>query len=201
MMSGPERPEPADEDLVLAAQRDPSGAAGKAAFSTLFERYHDRVYRWCLGRVRDHDRAVDLAQDVMINAWRALPTFERRARFATWLYTIARNRCWRALRRPRLFEEDEAILEGLPSPAPGPESLLEREQEEEIVLELVRKHLEPHERLALWLRCYHLMSVDDITHTLGLATATGARGVLQSARRKLRSAWERHVGASEGERP
>ena len=198
-MSGPSRPDEADEDLVLAAQRDPSGPTGKAAFSRLFERYHERVYRWCLGRVGDHDRAVDLAQDVMIMAYRALPRFERRARFSSWLYAIARNRCCRVLRKPSLFRDEDVSLEGLVDPAPGPEAMLEHGEEEAIVLDLVREHLEPREQLALWLRCYHLMAVEDITQRLGLTTATGARGVLQSARRKLRSAWERRTGAARGE--
>jgi RNA polymerase sigma-70 factor (ECF subfamily) len=200
-MSGPGRADESDEDLVLQAQRDPPGAAGQEAFSKLFERYHERVYRWCLGRVRDHDRAADLAQDVMINAYRALPTFERRSRFSTWLYTIARNRCWRALRRPSLLGDDDAVLESVVDPSPGPQARLESQEEEEIVLKLVREHLEPREQLALWLRCYHLMTVEDITDRLGLRTATGARGVLQSARRKLRLAWERRLGTGGGERP
>jgi RNA polymerase sigma-70 factor (ECF subfamily) len=35
--------------------------------------------------------AWDLAQEVFIKAWQALPRFEAKARFSTWLYRIAHN--------------------------------------------------------------------------------------------------------------
>ena len=49
-------------------------------------------------------------------------------------------------------------------------------------------NLEPNERLALWLRAEEEMSVAELTRVLGLENATGARALLQTARRKLRAA-------------
>jgi DNA-directed RNA polymerase specialized sigma24 family protein len=48
--------------------------------------------------------------------------------------------------------------------------------------------LEPAERAALWLRSFERMGMDDISKVLELRNASGARGVLQTARRKLRRA-------------
>jgi DNA-directed RNA polymerase specialized sigma24 family protein len=56
------------------------------------------------------------------------------------------------------------------------------------MLDLVRRHLDPLEREAIWLRCYEGMPVEEITGLLGIDTASGARGILQRARRKLRAA-------------
>ena len=41
------------------------------------------------------------------------------------------------------------------------------------------------------MRCNERMPVDEITRVLDLKTATGARGLLQTARRKLKAARER----------
>jgi DNA-directed RNA polymerase specialized sigma24 family protein len=40
----------------------------------------------------------------------------------------------------------------------------------------------------LWLRCFEKVPVDEITRMLGITEASGARGVLQRARRRLRAA-------------
>jgi DNA-directed RNA polymerase specialized sigma24 family protein len=55
----------------------------------------------------------------------------------------------------------------------------------------MRSHLAPLEQEALWLRCVERMPVDEITRVLGIEGSTGARAVLQSARRKLRAVLDR----------
>ncbi len=77
-----------DMVLVARAQRD----GDEAAFTELVRRHHGRV-RGMLLRLCGGDAALadDLAQDVFLRAFRALPRFERRAEFGTWLYRIAYN--------------------------------------------------------------------------------------------------------------
>jgi DNA-directed RNA polymerase specialized sigma24 family protein len=72
-----------------------------------------------------------------------------------------------------------------------PEQLYLEREDEEGVLRLLDETLEPVERSAIWLRCFENLPVDEITQVLKLEGASGARGVLQAARRKLRSALER----------
>jgi len=53
-----------------------------------------------------------------------------------------------------------------------------------------------HRRLAreaLWLRCFEHMPVDEIGRVMRLENASGARGLLQRARRKLRAALAQRV--------
>ena len=47
------------------------------------------------------------------------------------------------------------------------------------------------EQKAIWLRCFERVPIDEITRLLGIEASTGARGVLQRARRKLRTALDR----------
>jgi RNA polymerase sigma-70 factor (ECF subfamily) len=131
---------------------------------------------------------LDLAQDVMLSAYRALPNFEGRSLYSSWLFAIARNRCFRALRRPRLLWDEEAELEALPDPGLAADRAVEDQQEERLVLRLMEEVLEPQEQTALWLRCAEQLPLDEITRRLALESASGARGLLQTARRKLRAA-------------
>ncbi len=177
-----------DEALVRRYLADPEGAAGKEAAAELLEAYRERVYLWCYRRVRDHETALDLAQDVLISAFRGLLSFQGRSGFSCWLFVIARNRCLSVLRRPSLLRDESADPGDLASDAPDPERLLEERLDEEEILELLRSRLDPLEQRALWLRCIEGMPVEEITALLEVPDASGARAVLQRARRKLRAA-------------
>ncbi len=190
-MTGRPRPDWPDDQLVRRAVRDPGGPAGRAAASELLGRYQGRVYLWCYRYVRDHERALDLAQDVLLNAYRALATFQGRSRFSSWLFAIARNRCLTAVKAPSLVRDEGVELETLPDPADEPDRRYESVQGEERLLALVRTHLDAQEQEALWLRCVERVPVEEITEMVGDRSASGARGVLQRARRKLRAALER----------
>lgn len=76
----------------------------------------------------------------------------------------------------------------LADPSAGPDRIFEERLDEEELLNLIRSHLDAQEQEAVWLRCIEGLPVDEITRMLDLGTASGARGLLQRARRKLRSA-------------
>lgn len=183
---------PSEEELIRRAQAAPGSRDANRACGDLLLRHQDRLYLWCFRFVHDHERALDLVQDVMILAHRALPEFEARSKFSSWLYMIARHRCLREVRRPGLLLDEEADPDSVPAATAGPDELHEQRESEEVLLQLMRDHLERDERDALWLRYFEGASVDEITEMLAIREASGARGVLQSARRKLRVALERH---------
>jgi len=69
------------------------------AFELLVRKYQPRVLR-LIGRwVRDAARCEDVAQDVFLSAYRALPNFRGDAQFYTWLYRIAANAAKKAAMR------------------------------------------------------------------------------------------------------
>jgi len=184
---GPQ-PELDDHVLVRRFQQDPNSQEGRAAVTMLLTRYRQRVLAWCWRVVKDRDVALDLAQDVLLSAYRNLDRFQESSQFSAWLFSIARNRCLDELRRRKVAMAEEAVLELVADPGPRPDLVLERKQLGENLDRLVLTHLDDVEQEALWLRCYEGLSVDVITQRLGLQEASGARAVLQRARRKLRSA-------------
>ncbi|MCP4573782.1 MAG: sigma-70 family RNA polymerase sigma factor [bacterium] len=177
-----------DLDLLRQALADADSDAGRHAASTLLGRYRDRVYVWCLRYVRDRERALDMAQEVLISAYRNLDSFEGRSQFGSWIFTITRNRCLSELRRPALLVDEEADPAERSAPQAPPDRNLEERLDEEALRDLIQASLDPVEQQALWLRCFEKMPVDEITRVLGIEETSGARGVLQRARRRLRAA-------------
>jgi RNA polymerase sigma-70 factor (ECF subfamily) len=94
----------------------------REAFDRLVLRYQRDVYRLCYRFVNNHEDANDLAQEVFLRAWRAIPRFRGESSFSTWLYRIAVNAClnFRAGRRPAAQELPDALAD----PVPGAEERL-----------------------------------------------------------------------------
>jgi RNA polymerase sigma-70 factor (ECF subfamily) len=76
--------DPSDEDL-FARFRD----GDREAFSILFDRHWRRVVHFALRMTGDLARAEEAAQETFLRAARAASTWEPRARFTTWLHTVA----------------------------------------------------------------------------------------------------------------
>ena len=197
-MKGSGQSRPADSELLAVYRSDPESLGGRRAISELFGRYRIALYRWCLRYVKNHEAALDLAQESLMEAFRALPRYEGRAQFSSWLFAIARYRCISATRAPKLLVDDESDPDKVASDRPDPEMEALTGMEEERTLALLNQALDPTERQAVWLRCYEGMPVPEITRILGIADRSGARGLLQRARRKLRIALAESAGPPPG---
>lgn len=120
-------PEPAAAEAALLA----SLARGeRAAAEELVDATYRRVFA-LLSHLSagDRDLAADLTQETYRRAWAALPSFDRRARFSTWLYRIATNVFLNHIRRPHLIiplEQDEELA--LPASAPRQDDEVETAQ-------------------------------------------------------------------------
>ncbi len=184
----------ADEALVQIAQSARESEAGRVAATELLNRFQRTVYLWCYRHVREHEKALDMSQDVLLKAWQALDSFSGRSKFSSWLFVIARNRCLNEMERVSLFEDGDPDCDTIEAPASDHARRLEEREDEERILSLIRSKLEPEEQRVIWMRCFERMPVDEITRVLGIQSASGARGLLQRARRKLLNA----LGEAEG---
>jgi RNA polymerase sigma-70 factor (ECF subfamily) len=92
----------------------------------------------------DHAVVEDLAQDTFLRVFRGLPSFDRRAKLSTWIYTIAHRIAIDHLRKAGRWQQAEfvvsaddesgAMIEQLPeSPHAGPEAVLVRDEQVRIV--------------------------------------------------------------------
>jgi len=76
------------------------------AFEALVRRYRKRIYALALHMTGSSSEADDIAQDVFLKAFRALPQFEGRSQFFTWVYRMAVNRSLNARRDRERHRED-----------------------------------------------------------------------------------------------
>lgn len=78
----------ADPEEFLIAQ---AARGDQRAFERLYRAHVGRVHGLCIRMTRNVASAEDCTQQAFIQAWTALPRFERRSSFATWLHRIAVN--------------------------------------------------------------------------------------------------------------
>lgn len=105
MTAAVKKDERSDEDLMAAYK-----AGEVVAYRVLVERHHGPVYRFCLRALRSPEAAADATQEVFLRVVKHAPSWECKAKFTTWLYTLARNWCIDEARKGR-FRKTESLNE------------------------------------------------------------------------------------------
>jgi RNA polymerase sigma-70 factor, ECF subfamily len=179
-----------DERLAALAASERS----EEAFAELFRRYRRQVYLWCFRYTQDADAAVDLTQEIFIRVFRSLDGFAGRSRFSTWVYRIAQNHCLNAVTRRRRREDDISELEI--EDRRDAQRLREAELAGELeqLLADAATRMKEGELEAFVLHYRDGLTVDEITRMLGCENATGARTLIQNARRKFHRLTARRSG-------
>jgi RNA polymerase sigma-70 factor (ECF subfamily) len=119
-------------------------AAGHdGALNELMERHAGPVFQFLYRMLASEEEAHDLAQETFVRVYRHCQRFDRRAKFTTWLYTIAgnlaRNEHRRRSRHPSvsLEAEDEQsggrLEEALTSGGTGPREQAEANERQQAV--------------------------------------------------------------------
>jgi RNA polymerase sigma-70 factor (ECF subfamily) len=157
------------------------------AFERLYREHVGRVHGLCLRMTRNPDLAADCVQDAFIKAWKALPKFEERASFSTWLHRIAVNT---VLEKRRGGSNAEIAVE---DPTEYEDSVLTFDSPvEEEELEAAIESLPPGARDALVLCGVYGYEHSEAAGMLGIAVGT-CKAQLHRARGLLRERLERGV--------
>jgi len=159
-------------------------AAGgdERAFAAIFDRYHQRLYRYCLAIVGEAQDAQDALQNTMVRVLRALPGEERKLELKPWLYRIAHNESIELLRRRR----ETRPLEGMELASPGSslaEDAMTRDRLRRLISDL--DQLPERQRGALVMRELAGLDFAEIGAALG-TSASVVRQTLYEARLGLR---------------
>ena len=157
------------------------------------------LYR-ILGSAED---AEDLLQETLLAAWRGLERFEGRASVRAWLYRIATNRSLDALRARRhgggepLWLEPcpDALFEGLPDDAPGPDARYETREAIALAFVAGLQHLPPRQRAVLVLRDVLGFRAAEVAEMLETSEPS-----VNSLLRRARAAFEARLPAATRER-
>ena len=160
--------------LVERAQR-----GDHTAFEALVRTYQNRVLNLARRIVADADAAQDVAQEAFIKAYRHLPRFHGKAKFATWLYRITVNEARGYLRAQKRRQSRWAKHQALaiqPTAKAG-------ERAEPLVALL--QELPHKQRVALALFYLQELSVAEIAEAAGAPIGT-VKAWLSRGRERLR---------------
>jgi len=183
--------DPAQRDLLAGAQ-----AGDEQAFRRLVEPYGHALSVHCYRMLASAQDAEDLVQETLLRAWRALPRFEPRVQFQTWLYRIATNACLDELeRRPRRPELVDPFPDRPPEEAdvPAYEPAARYAVREGVELALVRAipQLPGRQRPVLIFRDVLGWSAPEVAEVLESSVAS-----VNSALQRARATVEQHLPAA-----
>jgi RNA polymerase sigma-70 factor (ECF subfamily) len=155
---------------------DPSVREG--AFSDLYRRYVDRIYRLALRVTGNDAEARDVTQEAFLRAFQRIDRFRAEAAFSSWMHRIAVNiaidRHRRAARRPAVpLESEDAPAAPLPGrgdrPDPGTEAA--GRERADAVRSLVAS-LSPRLAAVVVLRYGEGLAYEEIADLLGIPLGT-----------------------------
>ena len=172
-------------------------AAGDTrAFETLYDRHALAVWRFVLRSVQQPEITDELVQEVWFSVVREAARYQPRARFRTWLFTLAHHRVVDHWRRHRPHASLDAETEDGTSLADllaaesgfGPERALDSREQAQALLDALAI-LPALQREAFLLQAEAGLSVADIAQATGVSLET-AKSRLRYARARLRTALE-----------
>lgn len=151
-----------DEKLmILCAQ------GNLEAFSSLFHRYQKKILNFAWRYLNDRVSAEDILQKTFLRMFLSRKGFKKKASFAAWLYTIARNLCWdESQKTHRRMQAQNDKHDALDGQQPDPLERLEQNELRESVREAISL-LPPRQRTAIILSKYQGMSLSEIAAVLG----------------------------------
>ncbi len=157
----------------------------QAAFETLIGTYRRRVFGLAFSILRDRAAAEDVAQEVFVKLWKALGSYDGRAKLSTWIYAITRNAAISAQRSRRSAGSlsEPAVL----AEAEGAHATLDRDASDDERLWRAVATLPDAQRRAVTLYYQDERPVEEVAEMLGMPVNT-VKTHLHRARARLAAA-------------
>ena len=179
--------------LVVAEHEQlpvPQASAGEpAAWDALFRRYQLPLYVYVFELVHDEQTSLDIVQETFIAAVRHIGSLRDDAKFGSWLFGIAHQKC---IQRWRKQNREEILLDEIPD-APdefenSPDDLLIRQEQEAEFMQLLNQLPLP-QRSVLLLHFVEDFSLEEIAGITGTPIGT-VKSRLHYAKKALRKLLE-----------
>jgi RNA polymerase sigma-70 factor (ECF subfamily) len=174
---------------------DRSAAGDQEAFRQLVIRHHRLVINVAFRAFGDLSLAEDLAQDVFIKVYKALPSYRHEKPFTHWLHRVAANAVTDALRRRRPVLSLDAMEQPPASRESDPQDVAARHDLQHAVRHAIAS-LPPHYRDTIALQAFGELSYEEIAKTLDIPLGT-VMSRLNGAKRLLRERLGDLVGGEE----
>jgi RNA polymerase sigma-70 factor (ECF subfamily) len=186
-----------DVRLMVQVRNDDQGA-----FETLVERYQNRLVGIFFHMVGSREEAEDLCQEVFLRLFRSRKGYRPKAKFATWLFTIANNLALNHLRRKGRNPSISLAGASGSQPAPavarhieareGTPSAQVRQAELSDLVRDAMATLNEDQKMAVLLNKFEEMSYAEIGDVMGRSPAA-IKSLLARARNQLREQLEPYL--------
>jgi RNA polymerase sigma-70 factor (ECF subfamily) len=187
-----------DIRLMLRVRNDEAGA-----FEELVEQYQHRLVAVMHHLIGNAEEAEDLAQEVFLRVYRSRKKYRPKAKFSTWLFTIANNLALNSLRsRQRKPVVSLEVTDSGPlGPRPAEQLVQDRGKQpmqhlQQAELAAVVQHalagLNERQRVAVVLNKFEDMSYEEIAQVMNLSTKA-IKSLLSRARSNLRVALQDYI--------
>jgi RNA polymerase sigma factor (sigma-70 family) len=153
------------------------GRGSERAFTTLYRRYHQALYRYCRSIVRDEADAQDALQSTFMCALAALRRGQRKAPLRPWLFRIAHNEAISLIRRRGVAWEELSDAAG--SPAPSAEDRAGERERLSLLLSDVAQ-LPDRQRGALMMRELNGLSHEEVGLALGMSASAAKQAIFEA---------------------
>jgi RNA polymerase sigma-70 factor (ECF subfamily) len=166
------------------------------AFEILLSRHRQSIFDFILRSVGPYNtaQAEDLTQETFLRVVKQASTYEQRAKFTTWLYTLARNLCIDASRRRKhrkaqsldaTDEDGNSMLDRTAAPTPAVDRQVIGQQLQER-LQLAISELPEDQREVFLMRESADLSFKEIADVIGVSENT-VKSRMRYALEKLRA--------------
>ena len=181
-----------NEALAKLAAKAKTG--DQAAFTELYNRTSNDLFRCIRAMTRDEDLTWDIQQDSYLRAFQSLDKLENNEAFFPWLRRIAVNVTADRMKQrlpltfTELTVEDDGGMPELPdlNPANQPELSLDRKETSRLVQEILSK-LPEEQQLIVGMRYYDELSVKEIAGLLNISDGA-VKAQLFHGRKKVETA-------------
>ncbi|MEQ9308921.1 MAG: sigma-70 family RNA polymerase sigma factor [Balneolaceae bacterium] len=164
-----------DEDLMEYFQD-----GKEPAFNELVERYTDRLHNFLYRYTHNHQDCEDLVQETFLRVHKSKKSYQRIAKFSTWMYTIALNLAKSMYKKKqRMYKisihKDESDPKDFEMLIEDKNILQDEELHQKLSLEKLEKalmELAPEFREVVVYRDLQELSYDEIAEITGVAMGT-----------------------------
>jgi len=173
----------------------------ESCFVQLVERHKTRVFNLVYRFLGSSQEAEDIAQEIFIKVYYAKNTYEPKAKFTTWLYTICKNTCFNELRKRkpvcvsvddtiRLEEDTVAFQVADPSTPTPADAVLNNEKA--LIVKSAIDSLSVPQKMAVILFRYDRLSYEEIAQIMH-CSVKAVKSLLHRAKEQLKEKLKYYV--------
>ncbi len=170
------------------------------AFRELMDDYGKRVYNTCLGFLKNEEDAEDVTQEVFIEVFKSIASFERKSSVSTWIYRITITKCLdhqkaaKAKKRfafvQSLFGLNDEEHRALPNDMKHPGIVLEDKERVKILFQAIES-LGENQRIAFTLCNVEGLTYKEIAEVMEISVAS-VESLLFRAKKNLQTKLENY---------